>query len=379
MQDILSPTHAFLDFDFSEFIDKNFDVSNGILSPNTSVLSSCSDFLSQSTTDNYTHDHPLWPNIEELAFETSKPEPPSFTCIDDFINDPTSDLVDLVQKSDSERSLFQSLITRSITPDQIICDQQFQQEQERLLHQKQELHDLQQQQPMYKQQHEKQFIDQFHPNYYQLPISHQKKQKNNAQSQVSKRSTKVTGYSTSNNSNYTHSDSVNAQLLRELIRQAGRNNKIMTRMPSSSSVEMTIPSTNTDFRLPPSSYYAPMANGNYHTQQQGYCMNASDPVPSLSPASSHSSRHQPLPYHSSNRKPSSVKLQKSANHPYQRSAPSKSTHMGKPSMYSSDISQAQLLEIQAISRAQQDFIRAREQQEAEKEMMIKHQKKVALL
>ena len=46
-------------------------------------------------------------------------------------------------------------------------------------------------------------------------------------------------------------------------------------------------------------------------------------------------------------------------------------------MYSSDISQAQLLEIQAISRAQQDFIRAREQQEAEKGLLLKHHSKKA--
>jgi membrane-associated HD superfamily phosphohydrolase len=233
---------------------------------------------------------------------------------------------------------------------------------------------------MYKQppQPPPQHLDfQFHP----LPISnsdHQKKQKNNTQ--VSKRSTKVSGYSTSSNSNYTNSDSVNAQLLRELIRQAGRNNRNATRMDSNSSVDMV----NADFRLVPPKdpyYYAPMANGNYHTQPyQQYCTSASsiDLVgpPSLSPASSHSSRyHVPLSYNhiSSNKK--TVKQQK--NHPYQRSSNSKSSNMGKPSMYSSDISQAQLLEIQAISRAQQDFIRAREQQEAEKEMMMKHQKKVA--
>lgn len=419
MEDILSPTHAFLDFDFSEFIDKNFDVPNGIFSPNTkspSVLSSCgnsfSDFLSQSTVDNYTHeylDHPLWSSIEELAFETSKSDtqPPTFACIDDFIKDPQGDLVELVQQSDSERTLFQNLITHntkghaSMTPDQILCDQQLQKEQ-------QKVHQQELQHYMYKQSEkcQPQLLDQqhfqFHSNYLTHPqvnpppmSNHQKRRKTSASSQTPKQSTKMSTYSSSNNSNYTHSDSVNAQLLRELIRQAGRNNRNISIMNSNASIEvnnssMILPSVNADFKsvIPPkdSYHYAPTLNGNYHPQPYmqhlGYYTGASSidfvRPPSLSPASSR--HHVSLPYtipNINNKKHGTVKHQKSTNHPYQRHISSKSSNMGKPSMYSSDISQAQLLEIQAISRAQQDFIRAREQQEAEKEMSIKHQKKVA--
>lgn len=374
MEDILSPTHAFLDFDFSEFIDKNFDMTSDMFnSPNTkSPLLQLDDFLSSSSdsgseSKNYLTQSPLWSNMENLSFDKA---PPTLSCIDDFIKDPHSDLVQLVQQCNIERSLFHSLITHSlaehvsITPQQVLQEQQQQQR----LYQQQQLQKLQQhnfvtqlpQQPLDLQTYQN----------LQPPIEPQRKRKNNSigssdsniAQQSQKRVSKSSSYS-SNNSSYTHSDSVNAHLLRELIRQAGRNN---TNRNSSmdSNCSSTASNSSSNLIFPPdysNRNYLP--NGNYQTYRHHPYYTPSSP----------SSRHN-LPYHIQTKK-LTTKLPKTViNRP---SSANKSNHhpMGRPSMYSSDISQAQLLEIQAISRAQQDFIRAREQQEAEKEIMMKHQHK----
>ncbi|KAI8640105.1 hypothetical protein BD408DRAFT_420313 [Parasitella parasitica] len=175
---------------------------------------------------------------------------------------------------------------------------------------------------------------------------------------TTKFATTAAGYSSTNNTQYTHSDQVNAQLLKEFIRQAGRNAK----HPISSLDPISKPGYLPDL------HYTQTVNGNYHHN------------PPLSTAYYSSlNRYSNIPYkiqtnHSATKKPKQPKLAQQHHHPYQRSA---NNPVGKPSMYSSDISQAQLLEIQAISRAQQDFIRAREQQEAEKGLLMKHHSKKA--
>lgn len=409
MKDILSPAtqHAYLDFDFSDFIDKNFDMSNDFL-PNTkplllspSVVSSSSvasnahldDLFSDTASNsNYTLEHspssaylsnPLWSSIEELAYcHASRKEPvASLSCIDTFIKDPNSDLVELVQQSQAENDLFQHLIMDSLVNQPPQYDYYHQQR----------LH-YEAQQRYYQEQ---QVMDLFKPKSYVAPANPPKKRK---QSSTTKRnstkSSATSQYSSVNNTQYTHSDQVNAQLLKELIRQAGRNAKHP--MNSSLGFDMAAaaaaaaaagPSPNKGLiispPLPPittasasldlQQYTSPSMNGNYpanHTMKSSSSNNSSSRY-------SHN-----LPYKiQTNPMSKKSKQQKThPHHPYQRSSSftttssssSSSNVMGKPSMYSSDISQAQLLEIQAISRAQQDFIRAREQQEAEKGLLMKH-------
>lgn len=375
MEDILSPTHAFLDFDFSEFIDKNFDMNNDIFnSPNSkSPLLQLDDFLSSSSdsgseSKNYIDQSPSqWSTMESPSFNKV---PPTLSCIDDFIKDPHSDLVQLVQQCNIECSLFQNLITHSLadhmstTPQQVLQEQQ----QQQALYQQQQLQKLPRQN--YAAQFPQQLLDLQSFQNYQPIMEPQRKRKNNNDSNMvqppQKRVSKSSSYS-SNNSNYTHSDSVNAHLLRELIRQAGRNS-----MHRNGSIDNNYNSNigsscngSSNLIFPPDYNNRNfMPNGNYQPYRHPYYTSSS---------SSPSSRHS-LPYHIQTKK-LSTKLPKGViNRP--SSATKSSRHpMGRPSMYSSDISQAQLLEIQAISRAQQDFIRAREQQEAEKEIMMKHQHK----
>jgi hypothetical protein len=163
---------------------------------------------------------------------------------------------------------------------------------------------------------------------------------------------------------------VNAQLLRELIRQAGRNNNSQNNSLDSSN--SSVNSSNSSLIFPPSADYRKETpyfnnNGNYQTSQ--HYRHHPYYIPSL-PASRHN-----LPYHIQTKKLSKPIQQQQKSSIFTNRSKSNQNSMGKPSMYSSDISQAQLLEIQAISRAQQDFIRAREQQEAEKEILVKHQQK----
>lgn len=370
-RDTLSPTYGFLDFDFSEFIDKNFDMSNDLFnSPSTvnSTLLQLDDFIScsdesESKSIHYTHEspslYPLWSNMQNLSLDKT---PPTLSCIDDFIKDPHGDLVQLVQQCHTESSLFHNLITHSvnehvpITPHQVLQQEQEQQQQLLLL----------QQQKRSINQHSvtqlpKQQLPFDLPLYPNEKIERKRKNTTVCTTQSQKRVPKSTSSSSSSSSssnNYTHSDSVNAQLLRELIRQAGRTH---TQNSSNSRTvdNSIIPSSDINNKT-----FMP-AHGNYQSYRH-------HPYYKSSPALTSTSRHH-LPYHIQTTK----KISKQSKPVINRPPVSKSNHhpMGRPSMYSSDISQAQLLEIQAISRAQQDFIRAREQQEAEKEMMMKHQQK----
>ncbi|KAK4510501.1 squalene synthetase-like protein [Mucor velutinosus] len=412
MKDILSPTtqHAYLDFDFSEFIDNNFDMSNDIL-PNTkpllspSVVSSSSvasnthldDLFSDTASNsNYTLEHspssvylnnPLWSSIEELAYNTSKKEQiTSLSCIDTFINDPNSDLVKLVQQSQAEHDFFQHLIIESLINQPPQYD-----------YYQQQRVNYEAQQRYYQGQHG---VGLTRANTYTTPPPPplsaptlanlpKKRKQNPTTKRNSAKSSAASQYSSANNTQYTHSDQVNAQLLKELIRQAGRNAKHP--MNSSLGFDMaaaaslnkslnispplfagpTVPSTSMDLQQ----YTSPRMNGNYpanHNTKTAYQSSSSN-------NSSRYSHH--LPYKiQTNATSKKTKQQKThLYHPYQRSSSfanssssSSNIIMGKPSMYSSDMSQAQLLEIQAISRAQQDFIRAREQQEAEKGLLMKH-------
>ncbi|KAG2210249.1 hypothetical protein INT47_003234 [Mucor saturninus] len=374
MEDILSPTHTFLDFDFSEFIDKNFDMNNDIFnSPNSkSPLLQLDDFLSSSSdsgseSKNYLDQSPpQWSSMESLSFNKA---PPTLSCIDDFIKDPHSDLVQLVQQCNIECSLFQNLIAHSLaehvstTPQQILQEQQ----QQQALYQQQQLQKLQRQN--YVNQFPQQLLDLQTFQNYQPPMEPQRKRKINNESNIvqppQKRVSKSSSYS-SNNSSYTHSDSVNAHLLRELIRQAGRNSMHRNgSMDSTCSSSIAISNNGNNSLIFPPDYNTRnfLPDGNYQPYRHPYYTASSSP----------SSRHS-LPYHIQTKK-ISTKLPKNAiNRSSSATKPARHP-MGRPSMYSSDISQAQLLEIQAISRAQQDFIRAREQQEAEKEIMMKHQHK----
>ncbi|GAN09164.1 hypothetical protein MAM1_0247d08686 [Mucor ambiguus] len=409
MNDILSPTtqHAYLDFDFSDFIDKNFDMSNDIL-PNTkpllspSIVSSSSVasnthlddlFSDTASNNNYTLEHspssvylnnPLWSSIEELAYNTSKEEQPaaSLSCIDTFIKNPNSDLVELVQQSQAENDLFQHLIIDSLVNQPPQYDYYHQQHIQ-----------YEAQQRYCQEQHVMSLIK---PKTYTTvpsapalaPVDAPKKRKQpSTTKRNSTKSSAASQYSSANNTQYTHSDQVNAQLLKELIRQAGRNAKhpmnsglgfdmatiasppnkslIISPPPPAAVVVASVPSASMDLQQ----YTSPRMNGNYSTNHNTKAVYQS----SSSNNSSRYSHHLPYKIQTSatSKKP---KLQKThLHHPYQRSVSfTSSNSMGKPSMYSSDISQAQLLEIQAISRAQQDFIRAREQQEAEKGLLMKH-------
>ncbi|GAA5813893.1 hypothetical protein MFLAVUS_007381 [Mucor flavus] len=275
------------------------------------------------------------------------------------MKDPHGDLVQLVEQCHTESSLFHNLITHSvnehvsITPHQVL-----QQEQQLLLQQQQQ---QQQQRRSYNQllatQLPKQQLPFNLPLYPNEKIERKRKNTSACTTQSQKRVPKSTSSSSSSSSNnYTHSDSVNAQLLRELIRQAGRSH---TQNKSSRSVNTSIiPCSSSDIKT-----FMP-THGNYQSYRH-------HPYYKSSSALVSTSRHH-LPYHIQTKK-----ISKQQKPVINRPPVSKSNHhpMGRPSMYSSDISQAQLLEIQAISRAQQDFIRAREQQEAEKEMMMKHQQK----
>lgn len=433
MEDVLSPTHAYLDFDFSEFIDKNFDMSNEILnSPNEATKSTSSitgdlttirksneeaAAFAEPKTSNYTHEdptsYPLWSCIEELVDKA----PPTLSCIDDFIKDPQSDLVQLVQKCHTERMLFENLIMHSLAEHKSVTPLD-------VLQKKQQEHTQQFELPL-QQQPQQPLGAQYRQYPHQLPsrqsfdshLSHQmlsqhpldavtqqmqntpldhqlylqqiqerqrqqmfaappppKKKKNSASAGQKRMSKSSSTYSSSSNSSYTNSDSVNAQLLRELIRQAGKNNanrkgsldSCSSSVTSSSNSSQAYPPPVVDYMKDTSYYYN---NGNYpssqHYRHHPY-------YTSPSPASVHLN----LPYHMQAKKPATKSMhntQKNMGIPNNR-AKTKHHSMGRPSMYSSDISQAQLLEIQAISRAQQDFIRAREQQEAEKELLSKQKK-----
>ncbi|CAO0794858.1 unnamed protein product [Mucor circinelloides] len=400
MKDILSPTtqHAYLDFDFSEFIDKNFDMSNGIL-PNTKpLLSPCnvssssvnthlddllSDTASIATNSNYALEHspsfvdlnnPLWSSIEELAYNTSKKEQPtaatSLSCIDTFIKDPSSDLVELVQRSQAENDLFQNLIIDSLMSHQPQYDYYHQQRM-----------NYEAQQKYYREQHIK-------TKSYTIPPPPADPPRKRKQQLTTKRSSTKSNatsqYSSTNNTQYTHSDQVNAQLLKELIRQAGRNSK----NPMNSNLGFDMAPSNRSLNISPplpsapmdlQQYTSPMMNGNYPANQSNPPLSTPATTHYHSNSSNNSSRYSNnLPYkiqtNAISKKSKQQKTHLHHHHPYQRTSStcSSSNAMGKPSMYSSDISQAQLLEIQAISRAQQDYIRAREQQEAEKGLLMKH-------
>lgn len=363
-RDTLSPTYGFLDFDFSEFIDKNFDMSSELFnSPSTvnSSLLQLDDFLSCSDESepksiHYTHEspslYPLWSNMQNLSLDKT---PPTLSCIDDFIKDPHGDLVQLVEQCHTESSLFHNLITHSVNEHVSITPHQVLQQEQQLLQQQQ------QQKRSYNQhsvtQLPKQQLPFDLPLYPNEKIERKRKNTSACTTQSQKRVPKSTSSSSSSSSNnYTHSDSVNAQLLRELIRQARRSH---TQNSSSRPVDASIiPCSSSDIKT-----FMP-THGNYQSYRH-------HPYYKSTSALASTSRHH-LPYHIQTKK-----ISKQQKPVINRPPVSKSNHhpMGRPSMYSSDISQAQLLEIQAISRAQQDFIRAREQQEAEKEMMMKHQQK----
>lgn len=439
MEDLLSPTHAYLDFDFSEFIDKNFDMSNEILnSPNEATKSAPSmtgdvtttrksieeaeSFAEPKTSNNYTHEdptsYPLWSCIEELVDKA----PPTLSCIDDFINDPQSDLVQLVQKCHTERMLFENLIMHSlaeqkpVTPLDVLQKQpqdHTQQFEQPLLQQSQQPFGAQYRQYPHhlpsRQSFDSHLSHQTMPQHpldavtqqmQNTPLEHQfylqqiqerqrqqqmlaappqpKKKKNSASAGQKRMSKSSSTYSSNSNSNYTHSDSVNAQLLRELIRQAGRNNanrkgsldSCNSSVTSSSNSSQAYPPPVVDYMKDTSYYYN---NGNYpSTQHYRHHPYYASPSPV--------SMHHNLSYHLQTKKPAAKSIhnpQKNVGIPTNRMK-TKHHSMGRPSMYSSDISQAQLLEIQAISRAQQDFIRAREQQEAEKELLSKQKKQQQL-
>ncbi|CAO3644077.1 unnamed protein product [Mucor fragilis] len=412
MKDILSPTtqHAYLDFDFSEFIDKNFDMSNDIL-PNTKpLLSPCNvssssvastthldDLFSDTASNsNYTLEHspspvylnnPLWSSIEELAYNTSRrDQAASLSCIDTFIKDPNSDLVELVQQSQAEHDLFQSLIIDSLMN---YSPQYDYYQQQRI--------NYEAQQRYYQEQH---VMDLVKARSYTtipppapavVPANLPKKRKQpSATKRNSTKSSAALQYSSANNTQYTHSDQVNAQLLKELIRQAGRNAKhpmnsslsfdTLSNKSSNISPPLPPPPTAAVVAIPSASmdlqqYTSPSMNGNYpvnHNNKTAYQTSLSNT------SSSKYSHHLPYKIQTNATSKKSKQQKTHSHHPYQRSSSSSSftsnssNAMGKPSMYSSDMSQAQLLEIQAISRAQQDFIRAREQQEAEKELLMKH-------
>ncbi|CAO3627487.1 unnamed protein product [Mucor hiemalis] len=399
MEDVLSPTHAYFDFDFSEFIDKNFDMSNDILnSPNEAKLATTliNDLNARheeptfAETKNYTHEdpdcYPLWSCIEDLVDKA----PPTLSCIDDFIKDPQSDLVQLVQKSHTERILFENLITHSlvepkpVTPLDVLqkqqqehiqqFDHQLQQPQQfevQHRHQPHPLHSRQNFEPHLPHQTIPQHpLDGTTQHMQNSPLEHQlylqqiqerqkqqtlalptqQKKKKNSASAGQKRVSKSSSYS-SNNSSYTHSDSVNAQLLRELIRQAGRSNANRKGSLDSSSSSVTSSSSSLAYPPPVVDYLKDTSylfnNGNYHHRN---IIKPTKPIHNPQKNTGLPSNRMKIRHHS----------------------------MGRPSMYSSDISQAQLLEIQAISRAQQDFIRTREQQEAEKELLSKQKKQLGI-
>ncbi|KAI8063673.1 uncharacterized protein B0P05DRAFT_555232 [Gilbertella persicaria] len=244
----------------------------------------------------------LWSSIEELAFKTTKNDTNTFSCLDIFIKEPDSDLVELVQNSETDYALFQSLITSTLNQN---CETQIAQ---------------------------KQTPQHFTPYPQSQQGRRRKTDDHNYFTQPIKKSSLSRFYD----------DSMNAHLLRELLRQTSNKQQ-----------EMILHKDAAPYYHLPTHIYP--SSTSYYTSN-----------PSISKPSSSSS------YYKKSYTPS-----KKNYHPYYYRSNHSSNRMAqyKPIMYSSELTQAQLLEIQAISRAQQDFIRAREQQEAEKEMMMKHQHK----
>jgi hypothetical protein len=352
MEDMVLSSRAFLEFDFSAFIDNNFDTSSELFNSSASAQSptvlspatipALDDFLSQSDTgsvgsntvpsntsishssqqSSYCTDENASLNISDalllqndLFTSQHHKTPPSLSCIDTFIQNPDSDLVQLVQQNKDEFHVFQGLISSSLSNRLSVTPPE--------------------------------------------KSHNQKKRKSPA---VQNPSPNKKSYTKGLHS-YENSDDVNAQLLRELIKQTtNKRNHPNKEFPAP--MDYSPPNEMTQFGLPknPSGTHGGQEQQIYHARR--YC--GSNPDPQIP----NSKRHNvpPVPYHIQTTAPKKV----TKTEVYHRRP---SSMNNRPSMYSSDINPAQLLEIQAISRAQQDFIRAREQQEAEKELFLKLQKK----
>ncbi|KAI8883015.1 hypothetical protein K501DRAFT_273124 [Backusella circina FSU 941] len=352
MGDMASSSRAFLDFDFSAFIDNSFDTSSELFNTSVALHSptvlspattpALDDFLSQSDTGSV-GSHTVPSNMSILhssqqnsycTYENASPDisaalllqnnllsfqnhkiPPSLSCIDTFIQNPDSDLVQLVQQNKDEFHVFQNLISNSFS----------------------------------------------HHLSVTLPEKSQNQKKRKSPAAVQNPSPNKKAY-TKGFQEYENSDDVNAQLLRELIKQTTnkRNHQDFV-VPMEYSPPKEMPP---QFALSKNVSAVGQEQQLYHARRYGGGSNPDSQIPN-------SKRHNvpPVPYHIQ----TTVAKKSTKNKVYHR-RPSNNIN-NRPPMYSSDINPAQLLEIQAISRAQQDFIRAREQQEAEKELFLKLQKK----
>ncbi|KAI8356208.1 hypothetical protein BD560DRAFT_406843 [Blakeslea trispora] len=363
IEDTDSPTFAFFDFNFSEFTDSNFDISNDIIPAVTmdssasvvsaSSASSSSTIDSQKfcssdygmlinnrpeSTSSSVKDSLLWSSIEELAQKMVYNNRNTLSCLDKFIKEPESDLVELVQCNDADYLFFKNLIADSNTPQSPImtnCRDNY------LLPTKSQ----------YKEKPQIATYSYADNTFEQRRVDDPLESLNRFEKELIFDNTRL----------YSQPDSsVTFQLTNAPARQTQSSIKKKNTMYQQNPLSYC-PIPDAGYPPPPAPYINNLnltASTIKQTPQYYHHRKSPTTVPSLREGVVHHHPYHPRYSHSPN-----------LNHVTSRAMQQRQV------MYSSELTKAQILEIQAISKAQQDFIRARERQEAEKNMMFKHHSK----
>ncbi|OBZ83134.1 hypothetical protein A0J61_08817 [Choanephora cucurbitarum] len=360
IEDTDSPTFAFFDFDFSELTDNNFDMPNGI-TPNITTDSSASVTSTSSTSSSSTVNHQqivssdsnainirkleasrssigdtlLWSNIEELAKKMVYNNRNTLSCLDKFIREPNSDLVELVQCSDDDYFFFKNLVADSSNTPQTSTTAHYRDSNlasSKLIHKEK---------PPYAA--------------YKYTDTALQQRKTNDSDRLNCFKKKL---NTDSSCLYSQSgDSNTRQLTNALMRQTQRSTKKNDTVPQQNTLSShQLSEANYLTSVAPYTYAATLTT--LTKKQIAQCYQNQKASITMSSLRKGTAYHHPY-------------YQRYGYSPGLGHSPNRAIQQ-KPTMYSSDLTKAQILEIQAISKAQQDFIRARERQEAEKSMMFKH-------